>query len=95
MNLLLEVIIIQYQNLNSIKWEGFSTLILKAKKSIEIAIEKFDFSNIWRVFNGNTMHFTWPSSSKPYIFVIYDCFLTSNSLANTVCDSKMIFLVLN
>ena len=72
-----------------------NTNIKSKKKSIEIAIENFDFSNIWRVFNGNTMYFTWHSSSKPYIFSRYDCFLMSNSLANTVCDCKMIFLVLN
>ena len=41
------------------------------------------------MFNGNTIQFTWHSSSKLYIFTRLDYFLVSNSL-DTVCDCTII-----
>ena len=39
---------------------------VKSRDTIQTAMENFDLNDIWRVFNGNTMQFTWHSLSKQY-----------------------------
>ena len=53
---------------------------IKCRETIQTAIENFDLNDICRVFNGNTIQFTWHSSSKLYIFSRLDYFPVSNSL---------------
>ena len=72
------------------KMGGNPNTHIKSRETIQTAIENFDLNDIWRVFNGNNIQFTWHSSSKPYIFSRLDYFLVSNSLVNTVCDCTII-----
>ena len=72
------------------KMGGNQNTHIKSRETIQTAIEKFDLNDIWRVFNGNTIQFTWHILSKPYIFSRLDYFLASNNLVNTVCDCTII-----
>jgi hypothetical protein len=52
------------------------------REKINELINEYDLTDIWRVFNANTCHYTWHSNHKPPIFCRLDYFLTSSNIIN-------------
>ena len=100
---ILEAEIKQYENETIIIGGDFNSIIDPTKdkrngrmdtnkqnrQKINSLISEYDLSDIWRVFNFNTDHFTWHSNHNTPIFCRLDYFLTSSNIINKTSKCKI------
>ena len=52
-------------------------------------LNKFDFVDVWRLFNRDKSVYTWHSNTRPKIFCRLDYFLLKSKMMHSVKKKKL------